>query len=99
MAFTDAMVDHVDRLGDLLLAVGSTRYRSSVYVAYHLHVAMLLRAARPDCDAPVLADVVLAPLSPDLYRHLTHNRGLPKERIAAAVRDSVCGILKGPDSS
>ncbi len=95
LAFTDAMIDHVDRLGELLQAVGSSRYRTSVYAAYHLHVAMLLRQARPECDAPVLADLVLAPLAPDLYRHLTENRGLPKAQITAAIRDAIGGIFAG----
>ena len=97
MAFTDAMIDHLDRSVALLIAVGSNHYRSSVYATYHLHVAMLLRQARPDCDAPVLADLVMAPLAPELFRHLTRDRELPKARIAAAVRDAVCGILTGGD--
>lgn len=96
MAFTDAMIDHVERLGTLLEAAGSARYRSSVYVGYHLHVAMLLRQARPDSDAAVLADLVLAPLAPDLYRHLRQGRGIAKEQVAAAVRDAVCGIIGAP---
>jgi AcrR family transcriptional regulator len=95
MAFTDAMIDHVERVGPLLEAAGSARYRSSVYVGYHLHVAMLLRQARPDSDASILADLVLAPLAPDLFRHLTDGRGITKAQVAAAVRDAVCGII-GP---
>lgn len=98
MAFIDAMIEHLDRSVALLIAVGSNHYRSSVYAAYHLHVAMLLRQARPDCDAPVLADLVMAPLAPELFRHLTRDRELPKARIAAAVRDAVCGILTGDES-
>ena len=93
LAFTDAMIDHVERLGELLQAVGSSRYRSSVYAAYHLHVAILLRQACPECDATVLADLILAPLAPDLYRHMADNRGIPQIQIAAAVRGVVCGIL------
>jgi hypothetical protein len=93
LAFTDAMIDHVERLCELLQVVGSSRYRSSVYAAYHLHVATLLRQARPECDAPVLADLVLAPLAPELYRHLTENRGIPKAQVAAAVRDVVDRIV------
>lgn len=93
MAFTDAMIDHIERVGPLLEAAGSARYRSSVYVGYHLHVATLLRQARPDSDTSILADLVLAPLSPDLYRHLTEGRGIAKEQVAAAVRDAVCGII------
>ncbi len=95
MAFMDAMIDHLERRGALLVAVGSARYRTSVYAAYHLHVAILLREANPDCDAPVLADLVLAPLAPDLYHHLTRNRELPPTQIAAAVRTAACGILTG----
>ena len=95
MAFTDAMIDHVERLGELLQVVGSARYRTSVYSAYHLHVVVLLREARPDCDAPVLADLVLAQLAPDLYRHLRTDRGLPETQIAAALRDVVCSIVSG----
>ena len=93
MAFIDAMVDHLERNVALLVAVGSNHHRSSVYAAYHLHVAVLLREALPDCDAPVLAHFVLAPLAPDLFRHLTQDRELPPEQIAAAVRNVVGGIL------
>ncbi len=93
LAFTDAMIDHVERLGELLQAVGSARYRTSVYSAYHLHVAVLLREARPECDAPVLADLVLAQLAPDLYRHLRTDRGLPTTQIAAAIHHVVCSVV------
>lgn len=98
MAFTDAMIGFVDELGELLGAVGSNRYRSSVYASYHLHVAMLLRQARPECDAPVVADLVLGSLAPDLYRHLKIDRGLPTEQIAAAMHDVVCSIIAPRDA-
>jgi AcrR family transcriptional regulator len=93
MAFTDAMIAFVDELGELLCVVGSNRYRSSVYAAYHLHVAILLRQARPECDAPVIADLVLGSLAPDLHRHLKVDRGLPTEQIAAALHDVVSSII------
>lgn len=95
VAFTDAMVDHLDRNVALLVAVGTNHYRSGVYATYHLHVAVLLRQALPDCDAPVLAHLILAPLAPSLYRHLTQDRELPPAQIAAAVRATVHGIVTG----
>ncbi len=95
IAFTDAMVDQLDRNLAILSSLGSGHYRSGVYATYRLHVAILLRESLPECDAPVLADLVLAPLAPDLYRHLTQDRELPPERIAAAMRELVSGLLSG----
>jgi hypothetical protein len=34
-----------------------------------------------------MADVLLAPLAPELYRYQRHDRGLPTERITEALTD------------
>ena len=97
-AFFHAMCAHLEQNSDLLAAVGPGRYRTRVYGVYHLHVAILLGEARPDCDGPVLADLILGAVSPDLYRHLRHDRRLDPDQIAAALDDVVLSVLGGPST-
>ncbi|MFI6147191.1 TetR/AcrR family transcriptional regulator [Streptomyces sp. NPDC051109] len=65
------------------------RYESGAYLTMHTHVAMLLRGARPQEDAPVLAHLLLAPFVPSLFEHLTA-REVPVDRIKAAI-DALLG--------
>ncbi len=95
-AFLGAMCGHLEENGDLLSAVGPGRLRTRVYGAYHLHVAVLLSTARPGCDAPVLADLLLAGLAPDLYHHLRRDRELPSQQIIAAVQDLATSVIGAP---
>jgi hypothetical protein len=49
-------------------------------------VTVLLGEVRPDDDSALLAHLVLAPLAPDLVRHLTREVGASGERVRGEVR-------------
>jgi AcrR family transcriptional regulator len=95
-AFGEAMLDRLERDGDLLLEteanVGQWQ-RSQPYAALWLHVNTLLEAALPDDDREYLADVVLAALSPGVFHHQRKVRGLPLERLKAGFADLVARIV------
>jgi AcrR family transcriptional regulator len=63
---------------------GALRYRTGAYRFWRTHVRLLLTEAHvPDPDA--LADMVLAPLDPEVYRFQRHELGMPAERLTAAL--------------
>lgn len=68
LAFLDAVVDVVGRNKGLLAALGqvvpprSHGEHHPIYESWHSHVSTLIAAERPDLDAPVLADLLLAGL-------------------------------------
>jgi AcrR family transcriptional regulator len=95
IAFLDAMCRHLECNVDLLSAVGPGRYRTRVYGAYHLHVAVLIADARPEVDAAVVADLLLGGLAPELYRHLRRDRDVTVERVAAGITDLARSLLNG----
>jgi AcrR family transcriptional regulator len=84
-AFYAAFVGLLERHGHLALAteVGGSRYAVGAYGFWRAHVRALAVAAGAD-DPDVLADVLLAPIAPDLYRHQRSN-GVTPERIAATL--------------
>ncbi|MFE9428632.1 TetR/AcrR family transcriptional regulator [Kitasatospora sp. NPDC006697] len=88
-AFLHALVDHTGRQLDVMAsaeaAAPAARYRGGFYTTQHTHVTMLLRQARPEADAPVLAHLLLAPFVPSLVGHLTVEQRVPAERIKAAL--------------
>jgi AcrR family transcriptional regulator len=90
-AFLAALADLTDEHRELLLEVDHARpagrYRTGAYRAWAQHTALLARELRPDADAELLADVILAPLSADLAEHLRTDR----ERSRADLRDAVTG--------
>ncbi|MGW6915877.1 TetR/AcrR family transcriptional regulator [Kitasatospora sp. NPDC054939] len=84
-AFYAAMVDLLETHVHLVLGAetGEARYRTGAYGFWRLHVAHLARqAGLPDPDT--LADQLLAPLAPELFRH-QRAAGLTPDRIAAAL--------------
>jgi AcrR family transcriptional regulator len=95
LALLDALIDLLERHGDLLYAAetgkAGARYATGAYAAWHQHVAVLLRELGVDGDPEVLADAVLAPLAAELYTHLRRGRGLDAEQ----VRDAVHGLVRG----
>jgi AcrR family transcriptional regulator len=85
-AFYAAMVDLLARHAHLVLGteVGRSRFATGAYGFWRAHTRALAEAAGvPDPD--VLADVLLAPLAPDLYLHAVE-RGVSRERFAAGLR-------------
>ncbi len=87
-AFYAAMVDLLDQHLDLILAAetGDARFRTGVYAFWRVHLRVLLRAADvPDPD-DALAEVLLAPLAGEFYRHL-RDRGLIRSRLVDTLTE------------
>jgi AcrR family transcriptional regulator len=97
-AFGEAMLDRLERDGELLLEtearVGQWQ-RSRPYAALWLHVHALLEEALPHADGEYLTDVLLAALSPGAFHHQRHVRGLPLERLKAGFADLVARVVPG----
>jgi AcrR family transcriptional regulator len=95
-AFGQAVLDRLERDGDLLLEaeahVGQWQ-RSQPYAALWLHVHALLEEALPDADHEYLADVLLAALAPGTFHHQRHVRGLPLEGLKAGYADLVARLV------
>ncbi|MGW5718942.1 TetR/AcrR family transcriptional regulator [Amycolatopsis sp. NPDC003865] len=84
-AFYAAMVELLERHAPLVLGteVGHSRFTTGAYGFWRTHVRVLA-ADTPDPD--VLADVLLAPLAPELYLH-QRALGVTPERITASLRE------------
>ncbi|MGC0423022.1 TetR/AcrR family transcriptional regulator [Embleya sp. AB8] len=95
-AFYAAMVELLERHVHLLLGAetGPARYRTGAYDFWYTHVR-LLAAGTPDPDT--LADVLLAPLAPELYRR-QREQGISVDRIKAALAELGRGVLAGSGS-
>ncbi|WP_307853080.1 helix-turn-helix domain-containing protein [Kitasatospora sp. RG8] len=92
-AFYAAMVELLETHVHLVLGAetGAARYRTGAYAFWRLHVAHLARrAGLPDPDT--VADQLLAPLAPELFRH-QRDAGLGPERIAAGLAVLARGAL------
>ncbi len=92
-AFYAAMVELLETHVHLVLGAetGEARYRTGAHAFWRLHVAHLVReAGRPDPE--VLADQLLAPLAPELFRHQRES-GVTPERITAGLAALAHGVL------
>jgi AcrR family transcriptional regulator len=89
-AFLDALLDLTLEHADLLVAADGAkpggRYLTGAYAAWHRHVAVLVAELRPGADADLLAHLLLAPLAPDLVRHLDRRVGIRADRLRAELR-------------
>jgi AcrR family transcriptional regulator len=96
-ALVDALLDLLERYGDLLrdseASRPGARYDTGAYSAWHQHATMLIAEARPGYDAPVLAHLLLAPLAAEHYKHLTDDEGIELDRLRAALRGLVLGVV------
>src|SRR3954452_14128588 len=90
-AFYAAMVDLLEAHVHLALGgeTGNARYETGAYAFWRTHVRALA-ADTPDPDA--LADVLLAPLAPELYRR-QRRQGLPPARIKATLTTLARAVL------
>jgi len=99
-ALVDALVDLLERYGDLLrdseASRAGARYDAGAYAAWHQHATMLIAEARPGDDAPVLAHLLLAPLAAEHFTHLTEHDGVDLQRLRTALRDVVLRVLNEP---
>ena len=86
VAFYGAMVDLLEQHLPLTLGaeIGTRRYQTGAYGFWRIHVRNLLaEAGLPTSDAMI--DVLLAPLAPDLFDHLRHQRKQSRPKIKAAL--------------
>lgn len=90
-AFLSELLRQLEEHTELIVcsetASPGARYRSGLHDAWRTHVAVLVREARADADAEVVAEAILAPLAGDLYRHLRRDRGVAAARIGAVVSE------------
>ncbi len=95
IAFGCARVDLLDAHAELIAAaeLAGAHLDSEPYAASRLHVSLLLRELDPGCEADLLADQLLAALSAGLFLYERDARGLSAERIKAAWRALVEGLL------
>jgi AcrR family transcriptional regulator len=97
VALLDALVDLLERYGDLLrdseASRAGARYDAGAYAAWHQHASVLIAEARPGYDAPVLAHLLLAPLAAEHFTHLTEKEGVDLGRIRAALHELVARVL------
>jgi AcrR family transcriptional regulator len=99
IAFGEGLLEQLERHALLIAAgeVGGARFASAPYGVYRLHTTLLLREADPRCDAELLAEMLLAALSADLFLYLRHGRSLPIERLKSTWRELIGRAV--PDAS
>lgn len=95
-AFYRAMIDLLDRHLHLALGAetGQSRFVTGAYRLWRTHVRELVAQAGL-ADPEALADVLLAPLAPDVYRSQRDDAGLSKARIADALALMAHRLLDG----
>ncbi|MFG3714306.1 TetR/AcrR family transcriptional regulator [Micromonospora sp. NPDC049460] len=84
-AFYDSMIDLLERHLPLALGaeLGAARFATGAYGFWRTFVMSLIRDAGWQEDA--LADVLLAPLAPEVYRYQRHDRGRTVPEIKSAL--------------
>lgn len=101
LAFVGAVHELAVRERAVLLAAdqgsGLARHHTGAHGAWRLHLALLLRELRPEADADVLAELLLAPLAAGVQVHLVDERGVAPERIRAEV-DRLARLVTGGPS-
>ncbi|HEV2815196.1 MAG TPA: helix-turn-helix domain-containing protein [Solirubrobacteraceae bacterium] len=81
-AFLHALVDHTEEELELVYAVVLLGgFGLGPYAAWRLHLRVLAEQVAPHFDADWLAEALLAPLHPSLYRHQRRERGLTTDEI------------------
>lgn len=99
-AFYAAVLDHLERHLPLTLGIGAgpARFSARAYLHWRAHVrSLLVEAGAPDPDVSV--DVLLSPLSPEVYQFQRHTLGFPPERIAETLGRLARGVLPDPRMS
>jgi AcrR family transcriptional regulator len=96
LAFLCALVEQLEEVGDLLAEVetGHQWATSPPQRFRRLHVRMLLAEARPDIDAEVVAEALLAPLTADSYHHQRRVAGYSSDRIKQAMRTLAVSLVE-----
>ncbi|MEV6249219.1 helix-turn-helix domain-containing protein [Streptomyces sp. NPDC051742] len=94
-AFCLAMVDLLERHLPLALGAetGPVRFRTGAYGFWRVHVRTLL-VDHGIRDPDPLIDIVLSPLSPEVFRFQRHELGLSTERIGRSLADFARQLLR-----
>jgi AcrR family transcriptional regulator len=82
IAFGRAVLAHTVAHGDLLLAGAGRKWDVGAYVAYRVHVTMLVAKAAPEIDAEYTAHALLEALAPEGILHQLRVQEMPLERLA-----------------
>jgi AcrR family transcriptional regulator len=82
IAFGRAVLAHTVAHGDLLLAGTRRKWDVGAYVAYRVHVTMLVAKAAPEIDAEYTAQALLEILGPESVLHQLRVQEMPLERLA-----------------
>lgn len=98
IAFGRARFDLLERHGLMIAAAesserGDARFDEPVYIFYRSHIAMLVREARPDCDADYLTEALLAPLAATQFVYQRRARGMSFDRVAAGYEWLIRRVL------
>ncbi len=101
VAFGEGALEMLDGHAELLLAaeVGGARFSSAPYAVHRLHLTLLLREADSDCDAELLAELLLAALGAELFLYLREAREMPLERLKASWGELVRRTIPAAASS
>jgi AcrR family transcriptional regulator len=91
IAFGEAWLDILAVNSDLVGAAesGSARFVSAPYGVRRLHLQLLLREADPDCDAPLLAEMLLGVLNAEWFIYMRDVQEAPLERIKSGWAELV----------
>jgi AcrR family transcriptional regulator len=96
-AFGDALLDLLERRGDVLLdaerRAPGARFDHGAYRFYHAHAALLLEQAGV-ADPAYIADALLAPLSAEVVLHQRRGRGMSAERVRAGWHELVHAVAR-----
>ncbi|GAA4203979.1 TetR/AcrR family transcriptional regulator [Actinocatenispora rupis] len=90
-AYAEFLDTHLDLVRVSETASAGARYRIGAYRFWHRHVAIQIRAARPDLDHEYLAHALLAPLGGDLRAALRDE--YPWRRTVDALDSLVTALL------
>jgi AcrR family transcriptional regulator len=95
VAFGEALLDMLEAHHELLLEADlrGARFITAPYHVHRLHLLLLLQQADAQCDAGLQCDLLMAALSPELFIHLRHVRGLDLERLKRGWGELVSRVL------
>jgi AcrR family transcriptional regulator len=88
VAFYEAYTEFLEHHGHLSRAIETSgeRLRTGAHAAWRQHVASLIKEAKIDADANLLAEQLLAPLAPELYEHERRNLRRSRAKIVSSLR-------------
>ena len=94
-AYLTFLEDNVELLLETEGSESGARLHTGAYAFWHLHLSSLLRDLGHG-EPSVLAHLLLAGMSADLYRHLTAGLAVPKEALLATLTELAACIAGGP---